>query len=403
MSFSLLSSFSWFYSIRRRDAQRCREVRQGGPVAGVEFDAAVGALRGGAAFGVAGQGDRRDAGLAGGRRGRTPPTGPPSPAGGPNRRRGRARRPERRRRCPWGRGVGPAASAPLKPLANSSIRNASPKPLCAWSPPSGRMLPGGSAYRALGSVVGCASASRIQPGGDALAGELGDADLALRGGGGAEVQHERPLRPAGHAEAERDWFPAAGASRRRGRRAAGRRADRRKSRSPCRRRRPVRHIPRAARDGPTAGACPHPTPTVFALSIRRFVRSRPSVWPKPQPPSQASRAGVSLRTVSVAPGTISPRAMESTYCGSRITPCESCPHRFAATRLAATASASSAVAPAAVRRRAAKPRSAAAETGGTRSFHHGGTRAKNVRAFCRAPRERQRRRMAGCRRAAVRV
>src|SRR5687768_2548356 len=68
---------------------------------------------------------------------------------------------------------------------------------------------------------------------------------------------------------------------------------------------------------------------------------RATTWPKPRPPSTTARVGASMGTVMVGVTTVSPAFTDATYCGTRMTPCESWPRRFARTRSVAIHAASS--------------------------------------------------------------
>ena len=94
-------------------------------------------------------------------------------------------------------------------------------------------------------------------------------------------------------------------------------------------------------------------------------------------PSSASRRG----PASPAAGCVSPFRIEPTYCGTRMTPCESCPRRLARTRSCATQRASSSGTPRAAKIRVASACSrsgAMASTsgppGGARGFVHSSKR-----------------------------
>ena len=57
-----------------------------------------------------------------------------------------------------------------------------------------------------------------------------------------------------------------------------------------------------------------------------------------------------MRIVNAASAWYWPDCRKPRYCGTRMTPCESCPHRLASTRLFATSDADSGGTPAAVKR-----------------------------------------------------
>ena len=68
---------------------------------------------------------------------------------------------------------------------------------------------------------------------------------------------------------------------------------------------------------------PTPTPVFRAFFIRRSVRRRAWTRPHPQWASAVNVPGPSRSTSKGAPGTISPFSTWVTYCGIRISPCES--------------------------------------------------------------------------------
>ena len=117
--------------------------------------------------------------------------------------------------------------------------------------------------------------------------------------------------------------------------------------------------------------CPHrrsvplAMPRAFPFGNSRSSSRYAWTWPSPQPPSAATTAGVSRNTFSGAPGTSLPSRTNPTYCGTRMTPCESWPHRLASTSDRATVRASGSGTPAAANTRAAKSVSTSGRMVGT--------------------------------------